>query len=66
MALPYILDFYLPVMCEKLIEIARSATVDINGSIAKEPERDVKVAYNLLKDLEIPLTLEMWESRELN
>jgi len=55
MTLPYVLDFYLLVMREKLIEIARTATIYINGSIAKEPERVVKVAYNLLKDLGMPL-----------
>ncbi|HID73311.1 TPA: iron-containing alcohol dehydrogenase, partial [Candidatus Micrarchaeota archaeon] len=58
MVLPYVLDFYLPVVPEKLAALAAAAGVDTYGlSVWEAAEEAVRATWRLVEDLEIPLTL---------
>jgi len=58
MVLPYVMDFYLPAVPEKLAAIARAAGVDVRGlSIWEAAKAAVKATWDLVKDLDIPLSL---------
>lgn len=58
MTLPYIMDFYLPAVPEKLAMIAKAAGADITKlSIEEAAKEAVKTTWRLVEDLDVPLSL---------
>lgn len=58
MVLPYIMEFYLPAVPEKLAAIAKAAGVDTSGMKIKDAaEEAVKATWKLVEDLDVPLSL---------
>jgi alcohol dehydrogenase class IV len=58
MTLPYIMEFYLPAIPEKLAAIARAAGVDTYGlSVQKAAEEAIRITWKLVEDLNVPLSL---------
>jgi alcohol dehydrogenase class IV len=56
--LPYIMEFYLPAIPEKLAAIARVAGVDMAKlSIQEAAEEAVRITWKLVEDLNVPLSL---------
>jgi len=58
MVLPYIMEFYLPAVPEKLAAIASAAGVDTTKLKVKEAaEEAVRATWKLVEDLDVPLSL---------
>ncbi len=58
MALPYVMEFYLPAVPEKLAAIAKAAGVDTAKlGVREAAEEAVKVTWKLVEDLDVPLSL---------
>ncbi len=58
MVLPYIMEFYLTAVPEKLAAMAKAAGIDTTKLKVREAaEEAVKAAWKLLEDLDIPLSL---------
>lgn len=58
MTLPYVMEFYLPAIPEKLAAIARAAGVDTYGlSVQEAAEEAVRITWKLVEDLNVPLSL---------
>jgi len=66
MTLPYIMEFYLPVAYKKLAKMAEAAGVRASGMNEIEAAKAmIKATWELVQDLEIPLSLkEIGVSRE--
>jgi alcohol dehydrogenase class IV len=57
MTLPYVMDFYLPVLIDKYNAIADMLGISREMNIYSRAVEVVKHVWNLVKDLEVPLTL---------
>ena len=58
MTLPYVMEFYLPAIPEKLAVIARAAGIDTTGlCVWGAAEEVIKATWNLVRDLGVPLSL---------
>ncbi|MEM2750365.1 MAG: iron-containing alcohol dehydrogenase [Nitrososphaerales archaeon] len=58
MVLPYVMEFYLSAVPEKLAAIAKAAGVDISGlSVWEAAKASIKATWELVKDLDVPLSL---------
>ncbi|MEM0453567.1 MAG: iron-containing alcohol dehydrogenase [Sulfolobales archaeon] len=58
MVLPYIMEFYLLAVPEKLAAMAKAAGIDTSGLKVKEAAEEViKATWKLVEDLDVPLSL---------